>query len=83
MDWYTNSLELPEIIDPIECKNLIRYLNGTNSPELSSYDYPSVLIFFENVSFQSILEQYQAAFTGKKLNTLKTRIFTYDVSNKN
>ena len=83
MDWYTNSLELPKIIDPIECKNLIRYLNGTNSPELNNYNYFQVLTFFDDVSFQRKIEQHPTPFKVKKLNTLATGIFTYDVSDKN
>ena len=82
MDWYNNSLELSKFIDPIEFKNLIRYLNGTNSPELNSYDYPTVLTFFDDLSFQRIIEQYQKPFTVKKLNTLTTGIFTYVVVDK-
>ena len=70
MDWYTNSLELPKLIDPIECKNLIRYLNGTNSPELNSYDYLTVLTFFDDIFSQRRIEQCQTPFTVKKLNTL-------------
>ena len=63
IDWYTNSLELPEIIDPLDCKKLIRYLNGTNSPELKNYDYPTVLPFFDDVTFQRKIEQHQTPFT--------------------
>ena len=29
--WGQNTLELPKILDPIECKNMIRYLNATDS----------------------------------------------------
>ena len=31
LQWGQNTLELPKILDPIECKNMIRYLNATDS----------------------------------------------------
>ena len=42
-----------------------------------------VLTFFDDISFQRKVEQYQTPFTVKKLNTLTTGIFTYDVNDKN
>ena len=30
LQWGQNKLELPKILDPIECKNMIRYLNATD-----------------------------------------------------
>ena len=47
------------------------------------YDYPQVLTFFDDVSFQRKIEQHQTPFTVKKLNTLTTGIFTYDANDKN
>ena len=37
LQWGQKTLELPKILDPIECKNMIRYLNATNSEELNNY----------------------------------------------
>ena len=33
LQWEQNTLEFPKILDPIECKNMIRYLNATDSKE--------------------------------------------------
>ena len=33
LQWGQNTLELPKILDPIEFKNMIRYLNATDSEE--------------------------------------------------
>ena len=33
-DWHTNSMPLPKEVDPIECKNIIRNLHGTDGAEL-------------------------------------------------
>ena len=74
---------ITKIIDPIECKNLIRYLNGTSSPELNIYDYPTILTFFDDVSFQRRLEQRQPPFTVKNKIHLQSGIITYDVNDKN
>ena len=39
MDWYTNFMAVPIELDPIECKNIIRNHNGTDSAELNQYTY--------------------------------------------
>ena len=36
LHWEQNTFELPKILDPIECKNMIRYLNATDSEELNN-----------------------------------------------
>ena len=36
LQWGQNTLELPKILDPIECKIMIRYLNATDSEELNN-----------------------------------------------
>ena len=37
LQWGQKTLELPKILDPIECKNMIRYLNATDGNELNNY----------------------------------------------
>ena len=46
LQWEQNTLELPKILDPIECKNMIRYLNATVSKELNNYIIQSSFSFF-------------------------------------
>ena len=38
-DWNHNTLPLPVSLDPLECKNLIRHLNGTNDKILNNLQY--------------------------------------------
>ena len=38
LQWEQNTIELPKILDPIECKNMIRYLNATDSKDLNNYN---------------------------------------------
>ena len=47
-----NTIELPKILDPIECKNMIRYLNATDSKELNNYDMQSSFSFFDDSDYQ-------------------------------
>ena len=37
LDWQTNSMPLPEQLDPNECKKFNRSLNGTEGAELNQY----------------------------------------------
>ena len=38
LQWEQNTLELPKILDPIECKYMIRHLNATDSKEVNNYN---------------------------------------------
>ena len=59
LQWKQNTLELPKIIDPIECKNMIRYLNATDSNELNNYNIQSSFSFFDDSDYQNKIEQVQ------------------------
>ena len=37
--WNHNTLPLPVTLDPVECKNIIRHLNGTNDKILNNLQY--------------------------------------------
>ena len=37
--WNHNTLPLPVTLDPLECKNIIRHLNGTNNKILNNLHY--------------------------------------------
>ena len=40
-----NTLELPKILDPVECENVIRYVNATDSNELNNYNKTKFFFF--------------------------------------
>ena len=61
--------ELPKILDPIECKNMIRYLNATDSEELNNYNIQSSFSLFDDSNYQNTIERIQTPFRVKKLNT--------------
>ena len=46
LHWGQNTLELPKILDPFECKNMIRYLNATDSNELNNYKKTKFFFIF-------------------------------------
>ena len=41
--WNHNTLPLPVTLDPVECKNIIRHLNGTNDKILNNLHYNKTL----------------------------------------
>ena len=78
LQWGQNTLELPKILDPIECKNMIRYLNATDSDELNNYDIQSSFSFSGNSDYQKKIEQIQHPFRVDKLNAWHIGTFVYD-----
>ena len=73
LQWGQNTLELPKILDPIECKNLIRYLNATDSNELNNYNK-----LFNNSDYQNKIENIQKPFRVEQLNAWHIGTFVYD-----
>ena len=69
LQWGQNTLELPKILDTIECKNMIRYLNATDSEELNNYNIQSSFSLFDDSNYQNTIERIQTPFRVKKLNT--------------
>ena len=61
--WNHNTLPLPVTLDPLECKNIIRHLNGTNDKILNNLHYNKTFTLLEDHYFQERLEQYQTPFT--------------------
>ena len=57
--WGQNTLELPKILDPIECKNMIRYLNATDSEELNNYKIQSSFSLFDDSNYQTKLNEFK------------------------
>ena len=76
-DYHINSLERPIILDPNECKNRIRFLNGTDNAELNQFHYNTSFTFFDDPSFQQRLETVQPPFKTEVFNTYTYGIFTY------
>ena len=73
-----NTLEIPKILDPIECKNMIRYLNATDSNELNNYNIQNSISFFDDRDYQNKIEQIQQPFRVEKLNAWQIGTFVYD-----
>ena len=74
----TNILELPKILDPIECKNMIRDLNATDSEEPNNYNIQSSFSMFDDSNYQNTIERIQTPFRVKKLNTWHIGTFVFD-----
>ena len=80
--WNHNTLPIPITLDPLECKNLIRHLNGTNNKILNNFNYNRTFTLLEEHYFQEKLEQYQTIFTVYNSNTKYTGTFTYMPADK-
>ena len=71
-------MPLPVTLDPIECKNLIKRLNGTNNKILNNIHYNESLALLVDHYFQEKSEQYQTpSFTVNQLNKMYTGTFTF------
>ena len=81
--WNHNTLPLPVTLDPVECKNIIRHLNGTNDKILNNLQYNKTFTLLEDYYFQERLEQYQTLFTVYQLNKMYTGTFTFMPADKN
>ena len=81
--WNHNTLPLPVTLDPLECKNIIRHLNGTNDKILNNLHYNKPFTLLEDHYFQERLEQYQTLFTVYQLNKMYTGTFTFMPADKN
>ena len=68
--WNHNTLPFPVTLDPLDCKNIIRHLNGTNDKILNNLQYNETFTLLEGHYFQERLEQYQTPFTVYQLNNL-------------
>ena len=75
--WNNNTIPLPVTPDPLECKNFIRHVNGTNNKVLNNLHYNKTFTLLEDHDFQERLEQYQTPFTVHQLKTMYTGTFTF------
>ena len=46
--WNHNTMPLPITLDPLECKNLIRHLNGTDNKILNNLNYNKTFTLLED-----------------------------------
>ena len=81
--WNHNTLPLPVTLDPMECKNIIRHLNGTNDKILNNLNYNKIFTLLEDHYFQERSEQYQTLFTVYHLNKMYTDTFIFMPAEKN
>ena len=81
--WNHITLPLPVTLDPLECKNFIRHLKGTNDRILYNLQYNKTFTLLEDHYFQERLEQYQTPFTVYQLNKMYTGTFTFMPADKN
>ena len=75
-------MPLPVTLDPLECKNIIRHLNGTNKKILNNLYYNKTFTLLEDHYFQEHLEQYHTLFTVCQLNKMYTGTFTFMPADK-
>ena len=80
--WNHKTLPLPVTLDPVEYKNIIRHLNGTNDKILNNLHYNKTFTLLEDHYFQERLEQYQTPFTVYQLNKMYTGTFTFMPADK-
>ena len=81
--WNHNTKPLPITLDPLECKNLIRHLNGTDNKFLNNFNYNKNFTLLEDHCFQEQLERFQTPFTVYQFNKMYTGTFTYMPADKN
>ena len=80
--WNHNTMPLPVTLDPLECKNIIRLLNGTNNKIINNLHRYKTFTFSEDRCFPERLEQFQTPLTVYQLNKMYTGTFTFMPSTK-
>ena len=77
-----NIMPLPVTHDHLECKNIIRHLDGTNNNLLNNLQFNKTFMLLEDYYFQERLEHYQTPFTVYQLNQMYTYTFTFMPADK-
>ena len=75
-------MPLPNTLDPLECKNLIRHFTGTDNIISNNFTYNKIFTLLEDHSFQEQLERFQTPFTIYQFNKMYTGTFTYMPADK-
>ena len=78
LQWGQNTLELPKLLDSIECKNMIGYLNATHSEELNNYNIQNCFSLFDDSNYQNKIKRVQKPFRVTQLNTWHIGTFVFD-----
>ena len=60
--WNHNTLPLPVTLDPLECKNIIRHLNGTNDKILNNLHYNKTFTLLEDHYFSRTIRTISNSF---------------------
>ena len=81
--WNHNTMPLPVTLDPIECRNIIRHLNGKNNETLNNLRYNKAFTLLEDHYFDQRLDSFQTPFTVYQLNKMYTGTFTFMPADKN
>ena len=67
----------PKQLDPIECKNIIRNLIGTDNPDLKKKQFDNgSFTCFDRLSFQVQIGERPNPFTVTKLKIVLNGVFT-------
>ena len=72
-----NAMPLPVTLDPLESKNSIIHLSGTNNKILNNLHYNKIFTLLEER-----LEPYHTSFTVHKIYKMYTGIFTFMYADK-
>ena len=81
--WNHNTMPLPVTLDPLESKNIVRHVNGTNNKLLNNLHYNKTFTLLEDNYFQEQLKQFQTPFTVYQLYKMYTGNFTFLPADKN
>ena len=73
--WNHNMMSLPVTFDPLECKNFIRHINGTNNKILNSINYNKIFSLVEDQYSQENIEQFQTPNTNHQFKMMYTVFF--------
>ena len=60
--WNHTTVPLPITLDPLECKNVFRHLNGTDNKVLNNLNYTNTFTLLEDHYFQEQLEGFPTPF---------------------
>ena len=80
--WKHNTMPLPVTFDPLECKNLIRHVNGINNKILNNLHYNRTFTLLKDHNFQERLEQFHSPSTAYKLNIMYRGTFIFMPADK-
>ena len=75
--WNHNTMPLPITLDPLECKNPIRHLNGTDNKILNNLSYNKTFTLLEDHYFQEQLERFQTPFTVYQFVHYQQNVYRY------